>query len=97
MDGWLTGRGALLLQNQYEKEIKANLEFKSAYIPDDIELVPEEQFLAQMPEERRQALQGPDKAHELMLERLKLEKQQRLDVLREKEELKARKAGPPLF
>ena len=58
-------------KGHYNKAIKACKDFKSKY--PDIELVPEEEFFRDAPEEIKNAVLSNDSAHNLMLKRLDFE------------------------
>lgn len=58
-------------KNHYVKAIKACKDFKSKY--PDIELVPEEEFFRDAPQQIKNSVQSSDSAHNLMLKRLNFE------------------------
>ena len=58
-------------KNHYVKAIKACKDFKSKY--PDINLVPEEEFFINAPEDIKNSTQSNDTAHDLMLKRLNFE------------------------
>lgn len=58
-------------KNHYVKAIKACKDFKTKY--PDIELVPEEEFFRDAPEEIKSPVLSSDSAHNLMLKRLNYE------------------------
>lgn len=58
-------------KNHYVKAIKACKDFKTKY--PDIELVPEEEFFRDAPEEIKSPVLSTDSAHNLMLKRLNYE------------------------
>ncbi|KAL0291830.1 UNVERIFIED_CONTAM: THO complex subunitB [Sesamum radiatum] len=58
-------------KNHYVKAIKACKDFKTKY--PDIELVPEEEFLRDAPEDIKSSALSTDNAHDLMLKRLNYE------------------------
>lgn len=58
-------------KGHYIKAIKACKDFKSKY--PDIELVPEEEFFRDAPEEIKNSVSSNDDAHNLMLKRLDFE------------------------
>ncbi|KAG8377602.1 hypothetical protein BUALT_Bualt08G0050100 [Buddleja alternifolia] len=74
-------------KNHYVKAIKACKDFKTKY--PDIELVPEEEFIRDAPEEIKSSALSTDSAHDLMLKRLNYELLQRKELcnLRDKLEL----------
>lgn len=65
-------------KNHYVKAIKACKDFKSKY--PDIELVPEEEFFRDAPEDIKGTVMSNDSAHNLMLKRLNYELHQVLNV-----------------
>lgn len=65
-------------KNHYVKAIKACKDFKSKY--PDIELVPEEEFFRDAPEDIKGTVMSNDSAHNLMLKRLNYELLQVLNV-----------------
>lgn len=66
-------------KNHYVKAIKACKDFKTKY--PDIELVPEEEFLRDAPEDIKNSVISSDSAHNLMLKRLNYELRQVIQVL----------------
>ena len=58
-------------KNHYVKAIKACKDFKSKY--PDIDLVPEEEFFKEAPEQIKNIVQSNDSVHNLMLKRLNFE------------------------
>ncbi|KAI4375037.1 hypothetical protein MLD38_012955 [Melastoma candidum] len=75
-------------KNHYVKAIKACRDFKSKY--PDIELVPEEEFLHDAPQEIKGSTASDD-AHKLMIKRLNFELYQRKELCKLHEELEQRK------
>ncbi|KAI4339842.1 hypothetical protein MLD38_024737 [Melastoma candidum] len=75
-------------KNRYLKAIKACQDFKSRY--PDIELVPEEEFLRDVPEEIKGSTASDD-AHKLMIKRLSFELFQRKELCKHHEALEERK------
>ena len=65
-------------KNHYVKAIKACKDFKSKY--PDIELVPEEEFFRDAPEDIKGTEMSNDSAHNLMLKRLNFELYQVLNA-----------------
>ncbi|KAI7735044.1 hypothetical protein M8C21_017148 [Ambrosia artemisiifolia] len=76
-------------KNHYVKAIKACKDFKSKY--PDIELVPEEEFYKDAPEEIKNSVQSNDSAHNLMLKRLNFELYQRKELAKLHEKLEGKK------
>ncbi|MFS7911206.1 putative THO complex, subunit 5 protein [Helianthus anomalus] len=76
-------------KNHYVKAIKACKDFKSKY--PDIELVPEEEFHKDAPEEIKNSVQSKDSAHNLMLKRLNFELFQRKELAKLHEKLEEQK------
>uniref|UniRef100_A0A5B6YU10 Putative THO complex subunit 5B-like isoform X1 n=1 Tax=Davidia involucrata TaxID=16924 RepID=A0A5B6YU10_DAVIN len=72
-------------KNHYVKAIKASKDFKSKY--PDIELVPEEEFFRDAPEEIKSSVISNDSAHNLMLKRLNFELFQRKELCKLHEKL----------
>lgn len=58
-------------KSHYVKAIKACKDFRSKY--PDIELVPEEEFFRDAPEEIKSSVMSKDSSHNLMLKRLNFE------------------------
>lgn len=58
-------------KNHYVKAIKSCKDFKSKY--SDIELVPEEEYFRDAPEDIKRCMLSNDSAHSLMLKRLNFE------------------------
>ncbi|KAL3734840.1 hypothetical protein ACJRO7_024077 [Eucalyptus globulus] len=77
-------------KSHYVKAIKACRDFKSKY--PDIELVPEEEFFRDAPEEIKDSGSHND-AHDLMLKRLNFELFQRKELCKLHEELEKHKKG----
>lgn len=76
-------------KSHYIKAIKACKDFKSKY--PDIELVPEEQFFRDAPEDIKSSVISNDNAHNLMLKRLNYELFQRKELCKLKERLEQQK------
>ncbi|XP_076912835.1 THO complex subunit 5A [Bidens hawaiensis] len=76
-------------KNHYVKAIKACKDFKSKY--PDIELVPEEEFFKDAPEEIKNSVLSNDSAHNLMLKRLNFELFQRKELAKLHEKLEEQK------
>lgn len=76
-------------KNHYVKAIKACKDFKTKY--PDIELVPEEEFLRDAPEDIKNPVISSDSAHDLMLKRLNYERHQREELCKLREELEQQK------
>ncbi|KAI3807210.1 hypothetical protein L1987_23135 [Smallanthus sonchifolius] len=76
-------------KNHYVKAIKACKDFKSKY--PDIELVPEEEFFEDAPEQIKNSVQSNDSAHNLMLKRLNFELFQRKELSKLHEKLEEQK------
>ncbi|KAH6823157.1 THO complex [Perilla frutescens var. hirtella] len=76
-------------KNHYVKAIKACKDFKTKY--PDIELVPEEEFFRDAPEEIKSPVLSTDSAHNLMLKRLNYELSQRKELCRLREKLDLQK------
>ncbi|XP_059638056.1 THO complex subunit 5A [Cornus florida] len=76
-------------KNHYVKAIKACKDFKSKY--PDIELVPEEEFFRDAPEEIKNCVISNDGAHNLMLKRLNFELFQRKELCKLREKLDLQK------
>ncbi|XP_023728481.1 THO complex subunit 5A [Lactuca sativa] len=76
-------------KNHYVKAIKACKDFKSKY--PDIELVPEEEFFRDAPEDIKNSVQSNDSAHDLMLKRLNFELFQRKELSKLHEKLEEQK------
>ncbi|XP_047960714.1 THO complex subunit 5A isoform X2 [Salvia hispanica] len=76
-------------KNHYVKAIKACKDFKTKY--PDIELVPEEEFFRDAPEEIKSPELSTDSAHNLMLKRLNYELSQRKELCRLREKLELQK------
>ncbi|XP_058097167.1 THO complex subunit 5A [Magnolia sinica] len=76
-------------KNHYMKAIKACKDFKSKH--PDIELVPEEEFFNNAPEEIKGGVLAEDNAHDLMLKRLNFELFQRKELCKLHEKLEERK------
>ncbi|XP_042049285.1 THO complex subunit 5B-like [Salvia splendens] len=76
-------------KNHYVKAIKACKDFKTKY--PDIELVPEEEFFRDAPEEIKSPVLSTDSAHNLMLKRLNYELSQRKELCRLREKLELQK------
>ncbi|GKV04625.1 hypothetical protein SLEP1_g16766 [Rubroshorea leprosula] len=78
-------------KSHYVKAIKACKDFKSKYL--DIELVPEEEFLRDAPEEIKESHLSNDSSHNLMLKRLNYELFQRKELCKLLEKLEQCKKG----
>ncbi|KVH98332.1 THO complex subunit 5B [Cynara cardunculus var. scolymus] len=76
-------------KNHYVKAIKACKDFKSKY--PDIELVPEEDFFRDAPEQIKNSVQSNDSAHDLMLKRLNFELFQRKELSKLHEKMEEQK------
>jgi THO complex subunit 5 len=76
-------------KNHYLKAIKACKDFKSKY--PDIELVPEEEFFRDAPEELKGDPLLKEDPHKRMLHRLNFELFQRKELCKQREELEQRK------
>ncbi|XP_057974037.1 THO complex subunit 5A isoform X2 [Malania oleifera] len=76
-------------KNHYVKAIKACKDFKSKY--PDIELVPEEEYFRDAPEEIKGTNLSSDSAHDLMLKRLNYELFQRKELCKLREKLEQHK------
>lgn len=76
-------------KGHYIKAIKACKDFKSKY--PDIELVPEEEFFRDAPEEIKNSVSSNDDAHNLMLKRLDFELLQRKELCKLREKLEQHK------
>ncbi|CAI9763634.1 unnamed protein product [Fraxinus pennsylvanica] len=76
-------------KNHYVKAIKACKDFKTKY--PDIELVPEEEFLRDAPEDIKNSVISSDSAHNLMLKRLNYELRQRKELCELCEKLEQQK------
>ncbi|KAI5656191.1 hypothetical protein M9H77_24984 [Catharanthus roseus] len=76
-------------KSHYVKAIKACKDFKSKY--PDIELVPEEEFFRDAPEDIKKSVLSSDSAHNLMLKRLNFELFQRKELCKLKERLEQQK------
>ncbi|KAI4316697.1 hypothetical protein L6164_024652 [Bauhinia variegata] len=76
-------------KSHYVKAIKACKDFKSKY--PDIELVPEEEFFLDAPEDIKCSMLSNDSAHNLMLQRLNFELFQRKELCRLHEKLEQQK------
>ncbi|KAK9073362.1 hypothetical protein SSX86_007686 [Deinandra increscens subsp. villosa] len=76
-------------KNHYVKAIKACKDFKSKY--PDIELVPEQEFFKDAPEQIKNIVQSNDSAHNLMLQRLNFELFQRKELAKLHEKLEEQK------
>ncbi|XP_027094181.2 THO complex subunit 5B-like [Coffea arabica] len=76
-------------KNHYVKAIKACKDFKSKY--PDIELVPEEEFFRDAPEDIKSSVISNDTAHNLMLKRLNFELVQRKELCKLRERLEQQK------
>lgn len=79
----------LYQKNHYLKAINACKDFKSKY--PDIELVPEEDFYRDAPEEFKKDPALKEDSHKQMLERLNFELYQRKELCKQRELLEARK------
>ncbi|GKV10237.1 hypothetical protein SLEP1_g21632 [Rubroshorea leprosula] len=78
-------------KSHYVKAIKACKDFKSKY--PDIELVPEEEFFRDAPEDIKESHLSNDSSHDLMLKRLNYELFQRKELCQHLEKLEQRKKG----
>ncbi|KAL5558841.1 hypothetical protein UlMin_035052 [Ulmus minor] len=78
-------------KSHYVKAIKACKDFKSKY--PDIELVPEEEFFRDAPEEIKNSVLSNDTAHNLMLKRLDFELLQRKELCKLRDKLEQHKKG----
>ncbi|XP_052202749.1 THO complex subunit 5A [Diospyros lotus] len=76
-------------KNHYVKAIKSCKDFKSKH--PDIELVPEEEFFRDAPEDIRDPVISNDSAHNLMLKRLNFELYQRKELCKFHEKLEQQK------
>ncbi|XP_031119126.1 THO complex subunit 5B-like [Ipomoea triloba] len=76
-------------KSHYLKAIKACKDFKSKY--PDIELVPEEEFFRDAPEEIKSSVMSNDSTHNLMLQRLNFELHQRKELCELREKLEQQK------
>ncbi|GAB2269595.1 hypothetical protein Dimus_004520 [Dionaea muscipula] len=76
-------------KNHYAKAIRLNKDFKSKY--PDIELVSEEEFFHDAPEEIKANAIPNDNTHQLMLRRLNYELYQRKELCKLREQLEERK------
>ncbi|KAF4375451.1 hypothetical protein F8388_024110 [Cannabis sativa] len=76
-------------KGHYIKAIKACKDFKSKY--PDIELVPEEEFFRDAPEDIQKSILSNDPAHNLMLKRLDFELFQRKELCKLREKLEQQK------
>ncbi|KAL2504238.1 THO complex subunit 5B [Abeliophyllum distichum] len=76
-------------KNHYVKAIKACKDFKTKY--PDIELVREEDFFRDAPEEIKRSVISSDSAHNLMLKRLNYELYQRKELCKLREKLEQQK------
>ncbi|KAL0360837.1 UNVERIFIED_CONTAM: THO complex subunitB [Sesamum radiatum] len=76
-------------KNHYVKAIKACKDFKTKY--PDIELVPEEEFLRDAPEDIKSSALSTDNAHDLMLKRLNYELFQRKELCKLRDKLELQK------
>ncbi|KAK4428977.1 THO complex subunitB [Sesamum alatum] len=76
-------------KNHYVKAIKACKDFKTKY--PDIELVPEEEFLRDAPEDIKSSVLSTDSAHDLMLKRLNYELFQRKELCKLRDKLELQK------
>ncbi|KAI3513107.1 hypothetical protein L1887_20433 [Cichorium endivia] len=76
-------------KNHYVKAIKACKDFKSKY--PNIELVPEEEFFKNAPEDIKNSVQSNDTAHDLMLKRLNFELFQRKELAKLHEKMEEQK------
>ncbi|CAM8979261.1 unnamed protein product [Rhodiola kirilowii] len=76
-------------KNHYLKAIKACKEFRSKY--PDIELVSEDEFIKDAPEDIKGAKISDDSAHNVMLKRLSYELYQRKELCKLKEKLEQKK------
>ncbi|OIT04175.1 PREDICTED: THO complex subunit 5B-like isoform X1 [Nicotiana attenuata] len=76
-------------KSHYVKAIKACKDFRSKY--PDIELVPEEEFFKDAPEEIKSSVMSKDSSHNLMLKRLNYELFQRKELCKLREKLEQKK------
>ncbi|XP_047161191.1 THO complex subunit 5A-like isoform X2 [Vigna umbellata] len=76
-------------KNHYVKAIKACKDFKSKY--PDIDLVPEEEFFRDAPQDIKDSVLSNDAAHNLMLRRLNFELFQRKELCKHHEKLELQK------
>ncbi|CAL1410759.1 unnamed protein product [Linum trigynum] len=76
-------------KGHYVKAIKACKDFKSKY--PDIELVPEEEFFRDAPEDIKSSVLSSDGSHNLMLKRLNYELHQRKELCKLREKLELQK------
>ncbi|KAL9313009.1 hypothetical protein ACSQ67_018461 [Phaseolus vulgaris] len=76
-------------KNHYVKAIKACTDFKSKY--PDIDLVPEEEFFRDAPQDIKDSVLSNDAAHNLMLRRLNFELFQRKELCKLHEKLEQQK------
>lgn len=76
-------------KSHYVKAIKACKDFRSKY--PDIELVPEEEFFRDAPEEMKSSVKSKDNSHNLMLKRLDFELFQRKELCKLREKLEQKK------
>ncbi|KAI3908583.1 hypothetical protein MKX01_025577 [Papaver californicum] len=78
-------------KNHYLKAIKACKDFKSKYPA--IELVPEEEFFSNAPEDIKKKSMSKESSHDLMLKRLNFELYQRKELCKNREKLEQHKKG----
>ncbi|XP_049390105.1 THO complex subunit 5B-like [Solanum stenotomum] len=76
-------------KSHYVKAIKACKDFRSKYA--DIELVPEEEFFRDAPEEIKNTVMSNDNSHNLMLKRFNFELFQRKELCKLREKLEQKK------
>ncbi|XP_055833705.1 THO complex subunit 5A-like [Solanum dulcamara] len=76
-------------KSHYVKAIKACKDFRSKY--PDIELVPEEEFFRDAPEEIKNTVMSNDNSHNLMLKRFNFELFQRKELCKLREKLEQKK------
>ncbi|MCD7461538.1 THO complex subunit 5B [Datura stramonium] len=76
-------------KSHYVKAIKACKDFRSKY--PDIELVPEEEFFRDAPEEIKNSVMSNDNSHNLMLKRFNFELFQRKELCKLREKLEQKK------
>ncbi|KAK4434424.1 THO complex subunitB [Sesamum alatum] len=76
-------------KNHYAKAIKACKEFRTKY--PGIELVPEEEFIRNAPEDIKSSILSTDRTHDLMLKRLNYELNQRKELCKLREKLELQK------
>ncbi|XP_022982205.1 THO complex subunit 5B [Cucurbita maxima] len=76
-------------KSHYVKAIKACKDFKSKY--PDIELVSEDEFFRDAPEDIKNSIRSKDSAHNLMLQRLDYELFQRKELCKRRDELEQHK------